>query len=210
MADGAFEEAGAYFAMDEGSISSTLFSHWGRRPQSEQCPINVGHGSLSAGRCWGDKNTSSPPCWLARHGRSHVQGSDGGAGDSQAPLFGDVLVILAQLAAAMQFIVEEKYLAKFRVPALLAVGLEGFWGLVISAIALPLLTVVKGPGGVPFDDAIQALRVGPAGLLHYGILWYFMMHFASPMVVLVCSGLPLTCRISIPPVRALTSWLATA
>ena len=94
-----------------------------------------------------------------------MQGSDGGAGDSQAPLFGDLLVILAQLAAATQFIVEEKYLAKFRVPALLAVGLEGFWGLVISAIALPLLTVVKGPGGVPFDDANQALRVRPDGLL---------------------------------------------
>jgi len=35
-----------------------------------------------------------------------------------------VLVILAQLFAAAQFIVEEKYLAKYQVPALLAVGLE--------------------------------------------------------------------------------------
>lgn len=97
-----------------------------------------------------------------------MQAPGEGAGDSQAPLFGDLLVILAQLAAATQFIVEEKYLAKFRVPALLAVGLEGFWGLVICAVALPLLTtVVKGPSGVPFDDAIEALRVGSCPLLRF-------------------------------------------
>ena len=41
-----------------------------------------------------------------------------------APLLGDALVVLAQLFAATQFIVEEKYLAKYEVPALLAVGLE--------------------------------------------------------------------------------------
>ena len=40
------------------------------------------------------------------------------------PALGDVLVVLAQLFAAAQFIVEEKYLAKYQVPALLAVGLE--------------------------------------------------------------------------------------
>lgn len=40
------------------------------------------------------------------------------------PLLGDILVVLAQLFAAAQFIVEEKYLAKYEVPALLAVGLE--------------------------------------------------------------------------------------
>lgn len=40
------------------------------------------------------------------------------------PLLGDMLVVLAQLFAAAQFIVEEKYLAKYEVPALLAVGLE--------------------------------------------------------------------------------------
>ena len=40
------------------------------------------------------------------------------------PALGDVLVVLAQLFAALQFIVEEKFLAQYQVPALLAVGLE--------------------------------------------------------------------------------------
>ena len=92
-------------------------------------------------------------------GCSGLQASNDGGDSAVAPLFGDCLIVLAQLAAATQFIVEEKYLAKFKVPALLAVGVEGFWGLVISAIALPLLTVIKGPGGVAFDDAVQAIRV---------------------------------------------------
>lgn len=71
----------------------------------------------------------------------------------------------AQAAAATQFIVEEKYLARFRVPALLAVGLEGFWGLLISLAALPALGAMRGPDGLPIDSLPQALRVrSPAAL----------------------------------------------
>ncbi|CAL5225386.1 g8193 [Coccomyxa viridis] len=82
----------------------------------------------------------------------------GSAGSAAKPLLGDILVVLAQLLAATQFIVEEKYLAKYRVPALLAVGLEGFWGLVISAVALPILGVVRGTDGLPLDSTTQAFR----------------------------------------------------
>ena len=88
-----------------------------------------------------------------------------GSDNAQDPLFGDILVVVAQLAAASQFIIEEKYLAKYRVPALLAVGLEGFWGLVICALALPLLSVIKGPGGLPLDSIPQALAVSACSLL---------------------------------------------
>lgn len=91
----------------------------------------------------------------------------------------------AQILQASQFIVEEKYLAKvkqayetfgafarlhyllrscrlqYRVPALLAVGLEGFWGLLICAIALPILTAVHGPNGLPLDSLPSAVKVQP-------------------------------------------------
>lgn len=73
-------------------------------------------------------------------------------------LRGNLFVILAQLFAAAQFIVEEKFLKGYRVPTLLAVGLEGMWGLVICAIALPALTLIKGPGGEPLEDARAAWR----------------------------------------------------
>lgn len=43
-----------------------------------------------------------------------------------------------QVFAALQYVVEEKYVKHYRMPASLAVGLEGFWGLVLSCILLPL------------------------------------------------------------------------
>lgn len=45
-----------------------------------------------------------------------------------------------------------------QVPALLAVGLEGCWGLVLCAVLLPLTTLIRGPDGVPLDDAPAAFR----------------------------------------------------
>ena len=62
------------------------------------------------------------------------------------------------MAAALQFIIEEKYLAKYRVPALLGVGLEGMWGLLLSAIVLPILSFVKGSDGVAVDSLMSAFR----------------------------------------------------
>jgi len=74
------------------------------------------------------------------------------------PVLGDILVVVAQIAAALQFIIEEKYLAKYRVPALLGVGLEGMWGLLLSAIALPILSVVKASDGLATDSLFSAFR----------------------------------------------------
>ena len=88
-------------------------------------------------------------------GKSHKHGNPGKARD---PVLGDILVVVAQMAAALQFIIEEKYLAKYRVPALLGVGLEGMWGLVLSAIALPILSLVKGPDGLALDSLFGAFR----------------------------------------------------
>ena len=74
------------------------------------------------------------------------------------PLLGDLLVILAQLLNALQFIIEEKYLRQIHPPVLLAVGTEGAVGLILSAIALPLLSYIHGPGGMPIDDASAAIK----------------------------------------------------
>jgi len=72
-------------------------------------------------------------------------------------LIGNLLVVGAQAATALQFILEEKVLAAHRTPALLAVGLEGAWGLLLCAGALPLLSTVT-LHGKPLDDASAALR----------------------------------------------------
>lgn len=38
---------------------------------------------------------------------------------------GDLLIIMAQIIVAIQMVYEQKYVMKYDVPALLAVGLEG-------------------------------------------------------------------------------------
>lgn len=85
----------------------------------------------------------------------------GTPGDSASkPVLGNLLVVVAQVAAATQFIIEEKFLTTYRVPALLAVGLEGFWGLLICAAACPLLSAVEVNGRAidSFPDALREIR----------------------------------------------------
>lgn len=48
--------------------------------------------------------------------------------------------------------------ALLQVPALLAVGLEGCWGLVLCSFLLPVTSLVRGPDGLPLDDALAAFR----------------------------------------------------
>ncbi len=46
----------------------------------------------------------------------------------------------------------------FPAQPLLAVGIEGAWGVVLCLAALPLLSLVKTSGGQPLDDAGAAFR----------------------------------------------------
>jgi hypothetical protein len=81
-----------------------------------------------------------------------------------APAMGVALVIASQALTALQFIVEEAFLARHRLPALLAVGLEGAWGLGLCAAALPALAALRGPGGRPLDDwraGLAAIAASP-------------------------------------------------
>lgn len=65
-------------------------------------------------------------------------------------ILGIMLVILAQMFTASQFVIEEKIMSRYRVEAVRAVGLEGLFGLVLTVIGLPLFhyTIgVKSPLG---------------------------------------------------------------
>ncbi len=43
---------------------------------------------------------------------------------------GDLLIVMAQIIVAAQMVYEQKYVTKYDVPALLAVGCEGMWTVV--------------------------------------------------------------------------------
>ena len=96
--------------------------------------------------------------------QSHVQGyvgsGDLGSADSSAknPLLGDVLVVLAQLLAATQFIVEEKYLAKCVQPfafAPLAPGKPG-----CESDASPMLAQCQASHGSKVPQLQHVLTAG--------------------------------------------------
>jgi len=69
--------------------------------------------------------------------------------DSNAPnpLLGDILIICAQVIVSTQMVLEEKYVAKYNVPALKAVGLEGLFGLCGTSFFLLIFYYVPGSSG---------------------------------------------------------------
>jgi hypothetical protein len=69
--------------------------------------------------------------------------------DSNAPnpLLGDILIIVAQIVVSVQMVLEEKFVAKYNVPALKAVGLEGFFGLCGTSFFLLIFYYIPGESG---------------------------------------------------------------
>lgn len=89
------------------------------------------------------------------------------SGDSSSapnPALGNLLIVLANLIAAFQMVIEEKFISGYDVPALQVVGLEGLWGLISISILLVVLYFVPSPAFLcangndcsHFEDAIDA------------------------------------------------------
>ena len=68
-------------------------------------------------------------------------------------LASDLLIIMSQIVTAIQMIIEEKLLKKYKVPPLQAVGWEGLFGFVI--VCLLLLPMYLIPWHVSFSDVSQ-------------------------------------------------------
>lgn len=56
--------------------------------------------------------------------------------DKNAIITGNLLIVMAQIIVAIQMVYEQKYLTKYDVPALFAVGLEGLFGMVTLSILM--------------------------------------------------------------------------
>ncbi|KAG2448095.1 hypothetical protein HYH02_007119 [Chlamydomonas schloesseri] len=139
-------------------------------------------------------------------------GGGPGVDAAAAPLFGDLCVVAAQAFTALQFILEEKFVAVYKVPTLLAVGLEGAWGCAVAAVALPLLEAVRvGPGGTSLDSAAQAFREvvahGPlAASVGVTVVSIGFFNFFGISVTKALSG---AARATIDACRTLFVWLAS-
>lgn len=95
-------------------------------------------------------------------GLSDMIGSTTPGVDRTDILIGDSLIILAQIITASQMVFEERFVAGLDIPALQAVGWEGFFGFfVLSILLVPMYFIqvpskfTNNPRGV-MEDAIDA------------------------------------------------------
>ena len=66
--------------------------------------------------------------------------------DTNSIFLGDALIFCSQVIVATQMVYEEKFISKYNVPALQAVGWEGTWGFTTLAILLvPFSFIYVGP-----------------------------------------------------------------
>lgn len=105
---------------------------------------------------------------LTAVGVSDILGSSDGNNNRTDILIGDTLIILAQIITASQMVYEEKFVAGLDIPALQAVGWEGFFGFfVLSSLLVPMY-FIAAPGTDPnkkVEDVIDAFYMIKNNLL---------------------------------------------
>ncbi|XP_014675680.1 PREDICTED: solute carrier family 35 member F6-like isoform X2 [Priapulus caudatus] len=139
--------------------------------------------------------------------------SVGSAYDTNSIITGDLLIVIAQVFAASQFVLEEKFLYKHNVPPLLAVGWEGLFGFfTLSLLLIPMYFIPAGSlSGNPegrLEDAIDGLiqisnswEIALAVLLNLLSIAFF--NFAGISVTMEFSA---TTRMVLDSLRTLLIW----
>ncbi|EPB69488.1 hypothetical protein ANCCEY_11426 [Ancylostoma ceylanicum] len=102
-------------------------------------------------------------------------------------IVGDVLCVVAQVFVALQLVLEQKYMAKYDVEPLFAVGLEGIYGLVLLIIALVPLYYIHVP---------PVFSTNPEGRLE-DLFYAWKQINMEPMIAVALSGTTIRYRILI-------------
>ncbi|XP_038076440.1 solute carrier family 35 member F6-like [Patiria miniata] len=89
-------------------------------------------------------------------GTSDLTEMKSGTMGANSIITGDLLIIMAQIITATQMVVEEAFLYKHKIPALQAVGWEGFFGFcVLSLLLIPFYFIDAGQFSKLPDDALD-------------------------------------------------------
>jgi len=133
----------------------------------------------------------------------------------QSILLGDVLIVCAQVIVASQMVYEEKFITKYNVPALKAVGWEGTFGfLTLATLLIPFYFV---PVGTFFGDAnprhvLEDVYDGLYQLAHNSqlagafSLTVFSIAFFNFAGISVTKEMSATTRMVLDSVRTLVIW----
>uniref|UniRef100_A0A8R1HPG2 TPT domain-containing protein n=1 Tax=Caenorhabditis japonica TaxID=281687 RepID=A0A8R1HPG2_CAEJA len=137
--------------------------------------------------------------------------------DKNAIITGNLLIVMAQIIVAIQMVYEQKYLTKYDVPALFAVGLEGLFGMVtLSFLMIPFYyihvpkTFSTNPEGRLEDVfyAWQEIKEEPtiALALSGTVVSIAFFNFAG---VSVTKELSATTRMVLDSIRTLVIWIVS-
>ncbi|XP_071537209.1 solute carrier family 35 member F6-like [Panulirus ornatus] len=146
-------------------------------------------------------------------GVSDFLGSSESNADINGVITGDLLIVMAQIVVATQMVLEEKFVTKYNVPPMLAVGWEGLFGfLTLTVLMVPMYFIPAGrfsgnERGV-LEDAIDAfVQLGNNGLLICGLILNItsiaMFNFSGLSVTKEISA---TARMVLDSVRTFIIW----
>eukprot|EP00730_Choanoeca_flexa_P013135 TRINITY_DN4998_c0_g1_i1.p1 TRINITY_DN4998_c0_g1~~TRINITY_DN4998_c0_g1_i1.p1 ORF type:complete len:378 (+),score=94.77 TRINITY_DN4998_c0_g1_i1:188-1321(+) len=126
------------------------------------------------------------------------------------PILGDLLIIAAQVVVAIQMVVEEKFLGQYEVPALLAVGWEGIFGMGVMSILCLLFWWVPGPrAGGKFENINDAFdQFSGSSTIQLAITGTIVsIAFFNFSGISVTKEMSATTRMVLDSVRTLTIWV---
>jgi len=135
----------------------------------------------------------------------------GATKDQTSVMIGDILIVLAQVATAVQMVVEEKLMKKFPSAPLKVVGLEGMFGFVILSMALVPMYFIKPIPGYPIESIPDALAqaqnnlIIPLAMLGNS----FSIAFFNFFGISVTQQLSASHRMVLDSVRTLVVWSAS-
>ena len=127
---------------------------------------------------------------------------------------GDLLIIMAQVIAATQMVVEEKFVSSRNVCALEAVGWEGFFGMsIMSLLLIPFYYIHVGndifnnPGG-QIEDAIDAfVQIGNNWQVATGVIGTIIsISFFNFSGISVTKEMSATTRTVLDSIRTFVIW----
>lgn len=135
--------------------------------------------------------------------------------DTNSIITGDLLIIAAQIITAFQMVYEEKFVKDKDIPALMAVGYEGFWGFVVlGSLLVPFYWIPAYP---PFSanprDVLEDTPDGLVQLYNNGLLLLAMLGtfvsiaFFNYAGVSVTKEISATTRMVLDSVRTLVIWV---
>eukprot|EP00056_Hartaetosiga_gracilis_P014334 m.240305 g.240305 ORF g.240305 m.240305 type:complete len:385 (-) comp14849_c0_seq1:331-1485(-) len=135
----------------------------------------------------------------------------GGSSGTQArnPILGDIIIICAQVIVAVQMVVEEKFVGKYEVPPLLAVGWEGVFGMIIMSSLSMIFFYIPGPrAGNTFENFNDAFfQINNSWIITLAICGTIVsIAFFNFSGISVTKELSATTRMVLDSVRTLTIW----